>query len=519
MSDSRVVRIALWVALALASVASVLVIGLATDTSIFSLDAWTSTWNDEQRYYRTVQQMRLIGAPCGVTGYNEVPALRPSYGPYSIFVYLPYYLGSFVTGYTSHNFIYLINMVFGVVACLLIIIILRPDVRQSLLCIALFFLHFIIVRYVCSGMTEASYVLFASVFACCSIYVAQKVKQVAKPGMMTIALTVAIVAIGFWGLMRPYILAFMIIPWALLAFGDMPLTRLRRGILFAFGVLVAVVAIIVYMYLSKYYSTPYFYSPTIANDFFDRIARAIPGLAKKHVECVLYSAAKLVKLKWVGIMTFTFASCWVALLVLGVKALKTGDRTSSALLLGLVLAGLAIFEAHMLMYNYKQMHRTMLAVDVVYLITLIWYGSKGLKGSNFTSRAVLVGITCLLCVGCLALKPGDFAFPQVKADYSAEQEAALQADLAQLMPQSEDEWGNTIAHPVENRSIYIYFNVPIYMSLNSFQMTKLEEAIEEGTLKSKYLSMPDDYDINDDLRKRYKVIYEGNKHIIYLVHE
>ena len=37
-------------------------------------------------------------------------------------------------------------------------------------------------------------------------------------------------------------------------------------------------------------------------------------------------------------------------------------------------------------------------------------------------------------------------------------------------------------------------------------------------LKSKYLSMPDDYELNDLAKSKYPVIYQGFGHIIYLIH-
>ena len=160
--------------------------------------------------------------------------------------------------------------------------------------------------------------------------------------------------------MRPYLLAFMVVVWFMLARSDFGLGKTGRIIMACFSVVVALASVALYMYLSKYYMTPYFYRDTIANDFFSRIVSAMPSLVSKHVSCILYSGAKLVQFGDQGIVMFTFAACWVMFLVMFVKAHKRGDSLAAALFLALVVVGVAVFEAHMLLYRYQQMQRTML---------------------------------------------------------------------------------------------------------------------------------------------------------------
>lgn len=44
----------LWVILVLSPFLAGLIIGMVSETSIFHMDAWNTTWNDEVGYYRAV---------------------------------------------------------------------------------------------------------------------------------------------------------------------------------------------------------------------------------------------------------------------------------------------------------------------------------------------------------------------------------------------------------------------------------------------------------------------------------
>ena len=48
-------------------------------------------------------------------------------------------------------------------------------------------------------------------------------------------------------------------------------------------------------------------------------------------------------------MVFTFAVCWVILLVMAIRAARRQDKMAAGLLFALVVAGFAIFEAHLLL--------------------------------------------------------------------------------------------------------------------------------------------------------------------------
>lgn len=519
IGKSRVLRYALWALVVLSPIISYLIIGLASDTSLFSLDAWNTGWNDEQRHYRTVQQMRAIGAPSGVAGYDEVPAPRPSYGPYCVLTYLPYYLGSFISGYQTHNFMYFLNASFGVLSCLVIVLVLRPDVRESILIAVLFMFQFIVSRYLCSGMTEGSYVLYGAVFACCAVVLVRRSdsKRENRRWPIIVAFVVMIVFTGIWGGMRPYILAFLLVPWFLLAICDFGLGKPARILLAVLGVLAAAGALFFYMYASKYYATPYLSNASFADSFLETIAKAIPGLVGENISAVKYAVVKFVKLQWRGILVFGFAVGWVALLAVFIQAKRKGERVVAAFSLALVLAGLAIFEANLLLYSYKQLYRMVIVVDTIYFIALVFCGAKLRIAGKVPVRALCIVLFCLACTASLVTKPSSFAYPQVSKDYDPAAEIATSERLLEIMPRSDDPWANTLAHPVEGGGIQLYFSLPPYMNTNNLRMSYLKKAIKNNTLKSKYVSIPKRNDINKEMKKRYTVIYEGGGHIIYQI--
>ena len=538
MAKSRAARTLPRLATILAPLVSVLIIGLATGTSPFALDAWNTFLNDEHNYYWSVSQMQLFGQPSGITGYNEQAAPNPSYGSYGIFVYLPYYVASFFTGVSSHNFIYVINMAFGVFALALIVVMLKPNLRQSLCLAALALFHFIISRYLCSGMSEGSYVLFAGIIIACALYVV-RVGSDGRPALVALALAAMILASAFWGCMRPFLLAYMLVPCVLALTSTSSMGKSLRAGLLVLAVAATAASLLLYVYYAKYYVVPYFDSATIATSMGALILQGLPGLPAQHIECVLYSGARLVHLKWQGIMVFTFAVCWVLLLIMAVRAARAHDKMAAGLLFALVVAGFAIFEAHLLLYSYKQMHRMFIPVDIIYLVALIWFGAKPATGSSPTRTGkhaqkktrsknsgapalwvptvVSVAAVCLLCCGSLVLHPDEFKLPQTGDAYENVDENALRTELSQLMPQSSDQWDNTIAHPIETDDLWLYFAMPRYLAPTTCKNEYLSQAAADASFKSKYVSLPASHKLNKKFAKKFPVLYEGQGHVIYQV--
>ena len=519
MEKKQVIRIALWVLVVLSPLIAYFVIALATGTSLASLDAWNSTWNDESRHYRTVVQMRAFGEPSGIPGYDEVPAPRPSYGPYCALTYAPYFIGSFISGFESHNFMYVLNASFGVLACLLIVVLLRPDVRQSILLVVLVATEFVIARFLCSGMTEASYVLYGAIFICCALIALRGSSGAGKKWPAIVALVVMVVATGFWGGMRPYILAFMLVPWLLLVVCDFGMSKAWRVALGVVGVVACALALGYYMYASKYYATPYLTTTSFADSFFTILIDSLGGLVGQNVDGVLYSMKKFVHLRWRGVLLFAFALGFIVMLVMCVRRYRKHERVQGTFYLALLLAGLAIFEANLLLYSYEQMYRMMIVVDVIYFVAIIFESDVTKIAGKVPVRAIVVALSCVTCIGSLYINNGEFAYPQYAEGYDYAEEVAVREKLAEIMPRSDDQWENTVAHPIENGNIHLYYSLPYYLNTNNLRVSYTKSSMQSDSFKSKYVSIPVRDSMNDQMKKRYPVIFEGDNHVIYQVHD
>ena len=94
--------------------------------SLFEIDWWNSTWNDEVIYHKIVKMMREYGYPTGVCSYNEIEPQYPAYGTWIITAYIPYWLVSFLTGIHTHGFMVIANVLMVVIANIAFCLLARP---------------------------------------------------------------------------------------------------------------------------------------------------------------------------------------------------------------------------------------------------------------------------------------------------------------------------------------------------------------------------------------------------------
>ena len=162
--------------------------------------------------------MRYYGVPQGMTGFNEITSGNVPFGPYNLFTYIPYYLLSFATGCTSHNYIYICNIIMAVLANVFFVVLVRPGRRQSFLTALFFLTQLIAARYTWSGMAEASYHFYIVVFMGLVIWY---LRNPDASGLKKTLALIAMVALTFaFGVMRPYFAAMFLIPLYLLVTGD-----------------------------------------------------------------------------------------------------------------------------------------------------------------------------------------------------------------------------------------------------------------------------------------------------------
>ena len=514
----------LWILIVLAPLIAGWLIGLISGTSPLKLDAWNTTWSDENGYYRVIRTMRYYGVPQGMTGFNEITSGNVPFGPYNLFTYIPYYLLSFATGCTSHNYIYICNIIMAVLANVFFVVLVRPGRRQSFLTALFFLTQLIAARYTWSGMAEASYHFYIVVFMGLVIWYlrnpdASRLKK-------TLAL-IAMVALTFaFGVMRPYFAAMFLIPLYLLVFRNNRIGEVSRFIS-SLLILAAMFGTVILMYYFMGFVAEYFEAaPAMKLAQIIRggqIRDIVMGLVQANKDGV-HAALDLVKEnRWAGGITFLFYFEWIMLFAEYLYSLVSKKKDgSAAVLFLLLLSGAMIYEATILLYKAYQLHRMLLAITIAYSLFLIEFGN------------ILSWVNAAAVIACVAfyiiMKPAAFALPQVnEASISAEQLAQYKGEMKKQMPMYkvpengiferpdslEPYWQNTIAKITEDEQIQLYFVLPDYLSLNFCSDKYMKQCIKNDGFSSRYIMVKTDSELDEMCERQYKLLWEGVNHSIY----
>ena len=514
----------LWILIVLAPLIAGWLIGLISGTSPLKLDAWNTTWSDENGYYRVIRTMRYYGVPQGMTGFNEITSGNVPFGPYNLFTYIPYYLLSFATGCTSHNYIYICNIIMAVLANVFFVVLVRPGRRQSFLTALFFITQLIAARYTWSGMAEASYHFYIVVFMGLVIWY---LRNPDASGLKKTLALIAMVALTFaFGVMRPYFAAMFLIPLYLLVFRNNRIGEVSRFIS-SLLILAAMFGTVILMYYFMGFVAEYFEAAPAMN--LAQIIRGgqirdiVMGLVQANKDGV-HAALDLVKEnRWAGGITFLFYFEWIMLFAEYLYSLVSKKKDgSAAVLFLLLLSGAMIYEATILLYKAYQLHRMLLAITIAYSLFLIEFGN------------ILSWVNAAAVIACVAfyiiMKPAAFALPQVnEASISAEQLAQYKGEMKKQMPMYkvpengiferpdslEPYWQNTIAKITEDEQIQLYFVLPDYLSLNFCSEKYMKQCIKNDGFSSRYIMVKTDSELDEMCERQYKLLWEGVNHSIY----
>lgn len=514
----------LWILIVLAPLIAGWLIGLVSGTSPLKLDAWNTTWSDENGYYRVIRTMRYYGVPQGMTGFNEITSGNVPFGPYNLFSYIPYYLLSFATGCTSHNYIYICNIIMAVLANVFFVVLVRPGRRQSFLTALFFLTQLIAARYTWSGMAEASYHFYIVVFMGLVIWY---LRNPDASGLKKKLALIAMVALTFaFGVMRPYFAAMFLIPLYLLVFRNNRIGEVSRFIS-SLLILAAMFGTVILMYYFMGFVAEYFEAaPAMKLAQIIRggqIRDIVMGLVQANKDGV-HAALDLVKEnRWAGGITFLFYFEWIMLFAEYLYSLVSKKKDgSAAVLFLLLLSGAMIYEATILLYKAYQLHRMLLAITIAYSLFLIEFGN------------ILSWVNAAAVIACVAfyiiMKPAAFALPQVnEASISAEQLAQYKGEMKKQMPMYkvpengiferpdslEPYWQNTIAKITEDEQIQLYFVLPDYLSLNFCSEKYMKQCIKNDGFSSRYIMVKTDSELDEMCERQYKLLWEGVNHSIY----
>lgn len=479
-----------------------LILGLISDTSIFSLDAWNTVWNDERGYYRAVQTIRTQGLPTGVQGYNEAEAVWPAWGAYNAFTYVPFVLVSLFTGATSHNFIYYCNVIISILANVIFVSWIKPT-KEKTVWLILFSLTFLLYqRYVWSGMSEACSVFMMIASLTCAIKLFDEETEEKHRVFLLVSL---LLLSWFFGIIRPFLFAVILIPITYIGISNY---GREKKIIFIFSIIAGTaLAFLLYLELRKG-CAPYFTSGTMdtLEGYLLLLKNGEILTLIKSVLMANYSAAVTIYDKLfntIGLVSITF---FVSTVLLGYMLATEKNKHRKVLLCACIWIDILIFEATIVLYSPAQLHRMLLGPAVMNCYFLC-------VSENGIVKKIqqIVVVTVLICA--IICRPDFFRLPQEK---NVIDEVAVKAEFKEIMPYDEEsKWGNTIAHAPENENLYLHFCFPVYMSTSGCTLEYLENAISNNTLKSKYLYIAEHSELNALCSEKYEMLWNQYGYCIY----
>ncbi|MCD7734753.1 MAG: hypothetical protein LUH48_06460 [Clostridiales bacterium] len=511
----RYVRRTLWAILLLSPLIAVWIMGAVTGTSVTRLDAYNTTWNDEIGYLRAVRTMRTQGLPTGVQSYNEVASDIPAYGAYIFLTYLPYAAMSFLTGLTSHNFMYYCNVLLVVLANAVFLRLVKPDIKKTIWLIALSTLSLVYERYVWSGMSEASYCAFLIVVLACFLWLLDGREHPHwKENVILVGVTLLIL---FFGMLRAFHYAWILIPGYYILISDR--SRRVKTVSFLGGMAAVILCFCCSQYLSAHWAAVFFsdtgkITETLVG-YLQLLSSGLGGLRQFlsqvlqiNISAVSSVIESLKGGKFAGVVLVTVFVQELLLLAETIRGVVRKDWRT-AWLMGLTFAiGGMIYEANIVLYSVDQCPRMMLSFVVFagYLICM---------KAHPVSRGVRQGAETALVVAALCLNTSSFSIPQTDNGMDIDD---LTSTLAEVLELDEDDaWGNTIAKPVESSHLQTTICLPVYMNTSTCTKSYLSAAIANDTLKSKYLMLPDGNSLNTTCEEKYEIVWQGDGHTIYQV--
>lgn len=516
------------------------VIWVVTGFSPWNADGWNTIWNDEGGYWRCIRLMHMFGVPQGVTGFDENAGRFLAYGPYNVITYIPYFLVTFLTGWTSHNYIYAANIVMAVLANFLFVLLARPDRKRSLWLFLFEMSYLIYARYIWSGMVEESYCFFMVVLAGLIVCYLRKLNaQDGRNGLTGRTGTVLLIAMIFmivvWSLMRPYYLPLLILPFLLALFRFPAAGRIRKILLGGICIGVGGVAFKLYLYLNDNCVARYFFTSTpvetLRNLFVTgSVSQIVLHLTEKAGTAMAQVWRMLLDLRWQGIVTLLVIIEWGILLFMMLYSVAAGrkNKKKNGLVIvefSLLLSSFLALAGILVLYQGVQLHRMMLAFTVMFEFVIVslcarpqWSG----KGGERSVSPALLEICIVVMMALIMIVGNDthaFYPPQKSSEsIAASERSKTEKELAAVLPHVSNQtpWDNTVAKEVETHGLQYTFMMPAYVSFNICQREVLYNKIDSGTLKSRYVVLPQDSkSVKLCDQKGYTRLWEGYGHVLF----
>ena len=475
---------------------SMLVLCLLFGTSPFAIDLVAMDWNDEIGYYKAAQTMLEFGAPQGCTGYNESLGSHLSYDAWIPTIFVPYAVFGRIFGWQPIG-VMLCNVSLTVAANAGFLALVRPRRSQCLWLCLFSGLYLTYERYVWSNMSEALFTSFLILSLGLIWWLAEHGAE--KSRRFLLALGGYCVLVGFYATMRPYYLALFGLP-VLLALKE------RRPAPAIWAVVCGGISGAVYLYLNANYCSPYMEENVMVD--LPTTLSGWPGfILRKNLEALDAMVGYAREGGIQAVVTFFFLA-QLALLAFWWLT-HIGQSAVSWLLFGYGVVFAAIYEAMALFYLTLQNHRHLLGACVLmgYLFCLVL---------PVSCRIFQQALAAFLSLAILGDGISWLALPQ-RDELSSQRADTLPAAFEEVMELAPvtDPWANTVAYDLSAPYQPLYF-LPAGMAISYCRSDYLEQAVEEETLKSKYLYVKPESGTSELCREKgWELVMQAEGFVLY----
>ena len=318
---------------------------LLLDSNMFTINPYDSGLNDEAFYLKQIRSVMFHGLPKGYFGYNGSTAKIGGFGAWSpLLIYVYAFFGLLFRN--SKYVVYIVNIIFVVLSLFTLFQYNKLNKKEMLIyllpicsCVGL--------RYTYSGMTEAIY--YAAVILIFSSYISTKKNYW---GILVILLA---------SLTRPYFLLF------LLLFFYKDKYKLKEYLVIGF---LALLILILYFEISKYFQAPYLYKILEFDRYFDYFKNyGIFPLIKMITTELFNSTKEIVKFIISDFVNSDEPAIgYVLLIITGFYLLINLFMTKKKTYLLMLLIIIVEYIVVVILYYYKPGFR-----HIYIVLLLIWY--------------------------------------------------------------------------------------------------------------------------------------------------
>lgn len=419
-------------------------------------------WNDEAIYYKQVEAMIKYGIPQGYFGYSETTAKCLTFGPWSVFLLIPYAIIGKVIGWNYFTPI-ICNLFFVETAHLCLTQMVYHE-KWTRINYSLFILGSpLLIRYTLSGLPEALCFSEIILFYVCF----EKMREMGKRYLCFILLI-----LFYLTLCRPYFMVLILLPIAKIC--SFSYTKKRKILIIIILIGYALFTESLYFINAYYLCAPYFTS-IINTSFLNAFQKSVISGLLMLFHTVTGGIGNVVTEVINGNMNCTYVL--TVFLLLCIMAIRSKEIKSRLFFYITIWEFAAMFIAITLFYS------STAARHLFWICILGGLILSRQKKQNNNSRLVLLSVLVLLSI-IYPKSNYDFEIPYRSQDV-VRQYAEIKEKLENEIDVEQGGWNNTVTWVVD-ADYSICYLFPAGVGINICR-EDIIEGIVENPFKSKYI--------------------------------